>query len=127
MLDQLKHKRKMKNNIKLQHHSKGQRSLVLQKSRPQRFRGIPRRFREMLLEANLRETLQRFRGLEVQHLKTLRTSKKISKGMLGQVHLNLKLMKMMKTNLYTNLLDHLTPMYIKLYNGITPLTISLRA
>jgi hypothetical protein len=55
MLDQLKHKRKMNNNFKLQHHSKGQRSLVLQKSRPWRFRGIPRRFREMLLEANLRE------------------------------------------------------------------------
>jgi transcriptional antiterminator len=127
MLDQLKHKRKMKNNIKLQHHSKGQRSLVLQKSRPRRFRGIPWRFREMLLEANLRGSLQRFRGLEVQHLKTLRTSKKISRGMLGQVHLNLKLMKMMKTNLYTNLLDHLTPVYIKLYNGITPLTISLGA
>jgi hypothetical protein len=53
----------------------------------------------MLLEANLREKLRRFRGLEVQHLKTLRTSKKISKGMLMQVHLNLKLMKMMKTNL----------------------------
>jgi transcriptional antiterminator len=127
MLDQLKHKRKIKNNIKLQHHSKGQRSLVLQKSRPRRFRGIPRRFREMLLEANLRETLLRFRGLGVQHLKTLRTSKKISKGMLEQVHLNLKLMKMMKNNLYTNLLDHLTPAYIKLYNGITPLTISLGA
>jgi hypothetical protein len=92
-----------------------------------RFRGIPRRFREMLLEANLRETLRRFRGLGVQHLKTLRTSKRISKGMLEQVHLNLKLMKMMKTNLYTNLLDHLTPMYIKLYNGINPLTISLGA
>jgi transcriptional antiterminator len=65
--------------------------------------------------------------LEVQHLKTLRTSKKISKGMLKQVHLNLKLMKMMKNNLYTNLLDHLTPVYIKLYNGITSLTISLGA
>jgi hypothetical protein len=127
MLDQLKHKRKMKNNIKPQHHSKGQRSLVLQKSRSRRFRGIPRRFRVMLLEANLRANLQRFRGLEVQHLKTLRTSKKIIKGMLKQVHLNLKLMKMMKTNLYTNLLDHLTHVYIKLYNGITPLTISLGA
>jgi transcriptional antiterminator len=81
----------------------------------------------MLLEANFRENLRRFQGLEVQHLKTLRTSKKISKGMLKQVHLNLKLMKMMKNNLYTNLLDHLTPMYIKLYNGITSLTISLGA
>jgi transcriptional antiterminator len=81
----------------------------------------------MLLEANLRESLRRFRGLEVQHLKTLRTSKQISKGMLGKVHLNLKLMKMVKTNLYTNLLDHLTPVYIKLYNGITPLTIFLGA
>jgi hypothetical protein len=60
-------------------------------------------------------------------IKTLRTSKKISKGMLKQVHMNLKLMKMMKTNLYTNLLDHLTPVYIKSYNGITPLTISLGA
>jgi transcriptional antiterminator len=117
----------MKNNIKLEHHSKGQRSLVLQKCIPQRFRGIPRRFQEMLLEANLRENLRRFRGLEVQHLKTLRTSKKISKGMLKQVHLNLKLMKMMKNNLYTNLLDHLTPVYIKLYNGITLLTIFLGA
>jgi hypothetical protein len=58
-------KRKMKNNIKIQHHSKGQRSLVLQKSRLRRFQGIPRRFREMLLEANLRENLWRFRGLEV--------------------------------------------------------------
>jgi transcriptional antiterminator len=47
--------------------------------------------------------------------------------MLKQVHLNLKLMKMMKNNLYTNLLDHLTPVYIKLYNGITSLTISLGA
>jgi transcriptional antiterminator len=47
--------------------------------------------------------------------------------MLKQVHLNLKLMKMMKTNLYTNLLDHLTPVYIKLYNGITLLTIFLGA
>jgi hypothetical protein len=81
----------------------------------------------MLLEANLRANLQRFRGLEVQHLKTLRTSKKISKGMLKQVHLNLKLMKMMQTNLYTNLMDHLTLVYIKLYNGIIPLTISLGA
>jgi hypothetical protein len=69
------------------------------------------------------ENLRRFRGLEAQHLKTLRTSKKISKGVLKKVHLNLKLMKMMKTNL----LDHLTPVYIKLYNGITPLTISLGA
>jgi hypothetical protein len=60
-------------------------------------------------------------------IKTLRTSKKINKGMLKQVHLNLKLMKMMKTNLYTNLLDHLTPVYIKSYNGITSLTISLGA
>jgi hypothetical protein len=60
-------------------------------------------------------------------IKTLRTSKKISKGMLKQVHMNLKLMKMMKTNLYTNLLDHLTPVYIKSYNGITSLTISLGA
>jgi hypothetical protein len=67
----------------------------------------------MLLEANLRENLRRFRGLEVQHLKTLRTNKKINKGMLKQVHLNLKLMKMMKTNLYTNLLDHHTLVYIK--------------
>jgi hypothetical protein len=106
---------------------KGQRSLVLQKSRPRRFRGIPRTFREMLLEANLRENRQRFRGLEVQHLKTLRTSKKISKGMLKQAHLNLRLMKMMNTNLYTNLLDHHILMYIKSYNGITPLTISLGA
>jgi hypothetical protein len=81
----------------------------------------------MLLEANLWANLQRFRGLEVQHLKTLRTSKKISKGMLKQVHLNLKMMKMMKTNLYTNLLDHLTLVYIKLYNEIIPLTISLGA
>jgi hypothetical protein len=81
----------------------------------------------MLLEPNLRENLWRFQGLEVQHLKTLRISKKISKGMLKQDHLNLKLMKMMKTNLYTNLMDHLTPVYIKSYNGITPLTISLGA
>jgi hypothetical protein len=47
--------------------------------------------------------------------------------MLKQVHLNLKMMKMMKTNLYTNLLDHLTLVYIKLYNRIIPLTISLGA
>jgi hypothetical protein len=67
----------------------------------------------MLLEPNLRENLRRFRGLEVQHLKTLRTSKKISKRMLKQVHLSLKLMKMIKTNLYTNLLDHHIPVYIK--------------
>jgi hypothetical protein len=33
----------------------------------------------MLLEPNLQEKLWRFRGLEVQQLKTLRTSKKISK------------------------------------------------
>jgi hypothetical protein len=78
----------------------------------------------MLLEPNLRENLRRFRGLEVQHLKTLRTSKKISKRLLKQVHLSLKLMKMIKTNLYTNLLDHHIPVYIKSYNGITPLTIS---
>jgi transcriptional antiterminator len=81
----------------------------------------------VLLEVNLREKLRRFWGLEVQHLKTLRTSKKISKGMLEKVHLKLKLMKMMKTNLYTNLLDHLTLVYIKLYNGITPLSIFLGA
>jgi hypothetical protein len=67
----------------------------------------------MLLEPNLRENLRRFRGLEVQHLKTLRTSKKISKRLLKQVHLSLKLMKMIKTNLYTNLLDHHIPVYIK--------------
>jgi hypothetical protein len=53
MLDQLKHKKRMKNNFKLQHHSKGQRSLVLQKSGLRRFREIPWRFREMLLEPNL--------------------------------------------------------------------------
>jgi hypothetical protein len=47
--------------------------------------------------------------------------------MLEKVHLKLKLMKMMKTNLYTNLLDHLTLVYIKLYNGITPLSIFLGA
>jgi hypothetical protein len=34
-----------------------------------------RRFREMLLEPNLWENLWRFQGLEVQHHKTLRTSK----------------------------------------------------
>jgi hypothetical protein len=73
----------------------------------------------MLLEANLRENLRRFQGLEVQHLKALRTSKKISKRLLKLVHPSLKLMKMMKTNLYTNLLDH--------HIGITPLTISLGA
>jgi hypothetical protein len=47
--------------------------------------------------------------------------------MFMQVHLNPKLMKMMKTNLYTNLLDHHILVYIKSYNGIIPLTTSLGA
>jgi hypothetical protein len=41
--------------------------------------------------------------------------------------MNPNLMKMMKANLYTNLLDHHIPVYIKSYNGIIPLTISLGA
>jgi hypothetical protein len=44
-----------------------------------------------------------------------------------QAHLSPKLMKKMKTNLYTNLLDHHILVYIKLYNGIILLTISLGA
>jgi hypothetical protein len=48
-------------------------------------------------------------------------------GLLKQVHLSPKLMKMMKTNLYTNLLGHHILVYIKLFNGIIPLTISLGA
>jgi hypothetical protein len=43
--------------------------------------------------------------------------------MFKQAHLSPKLMKMMKTNLYTNLLDHHILVYIKSYNGIIPLTI----
>jgi hypothetical protein len=36
-------------------------------------------------------------------------------------------MKMMKTNLYTNLLDHHILVYVKSYNEIISLTISLGA
>jgi hypothetical protein len=70
MLDQLRHKRKMRTKHKLQHHSKGQKSLVQELYRLRRFREIPRRFRELALKLNLREILWRFRGLEVQHHKT---------------------------------------------------------
>jgi hypothetical protein len=47
--------------------------------------------------------------------------------MFKQVHLSPKLMKIMKTNLYTNLLDHHILVYIKSYNRIIPLIISLGA
>jgi hypothetical protein len=47
--------------------------------------------------------------------------------MFKQAHLSPKLMKMMKINLYTNLLDHHILMYIKSYNGIIQLTIFLGA
>jgi hypothetical protein len=69
----------MKNDSKLQHHTKGQKSLVQQKSSLQRFWGIPQRFQEMLLGLNLQENLWRFRGLGTQHHKTQCTSNQISK------------------------------------------------
>jgi hypothetical protein len=70
MLDQLRHKRKIRTKLKLQHHSKGQKSLVQELYRLRRFREIPQRFRELALKLNLREILRRFRGVEVQHHKS---------------------------------------------------------
>ena len=87
-----------------------------------RFREIPQRFRETL---HLREILRRFQGLGTQHLQTLRTREMISKRMLKQVYLSLKLMEMKEINPYTNLLGHHILVCIKSCNRTTLLTISL--
>jgi hypothetical protein len=71
MLDQLKHKRKTRTKYKLQHHSKGLKSLVQQLYRLRRFRENPQRIWELALKLNLREIFWRFRGVEIQHHKTL--------------------------------------------------------